>query len=136
MRMLLLSVVALSLSGAESRVRTAPEPVRYTLAPVLSGGALTALRVQVRFRVDPSGVSDFKWANGWAGERRLWQWERDFAVAGATAVEKKGDGHWQMRAAPGTELTVSYRILSAYDHDPTVEDSDQPRPVIRPRWFY
>ncbi|WP_277970259.1 hypothetical protein [Sphingomonas echinoides] len=136
MRMLLLSVVALSLSGAESRVSTAPEPVHYTLAPVLSGGALTALRVQVRFRVDPSGVSDFEWANGWAGERRLWQWERDFAVAGATAVEKKGDGHWQMKAAPGTELTVSYRILSAYDNDPTVEDSDQPRPVIRPRWFY
>ncbi|RSU47346.1 M61 family peptidase, partial [Sphingomonas sp. S-NIH.Pt15_0812] len=33
-------------------------------------------------------------------------------------------------------LTVSYHVVSAYDHDPTVDDSEQPRPVIRPTWFY
>lgn len=131
---LLLSIAALSLSTAASRARL--EPVHYTLAPEMSGNELTGLRVQVSFRADPSGVTDFRWDDGWSGERRLWQWTRDLKVAGATTVERRDGGHWQIRAAPGANLTVSYRVGSAYDHDPTVEDTEQARPVVRPRWFY
>jgi predicted metalloprotease with PDZ domain len=102
----------------------------------MAGDAVTALRVEVRFHADPSGTTDIGWADGWAGERKLWQWERDFAVGGASAVEKSGDGHWRIKSPPGAPLVASYRIVSAYDHYPTVEDNDQPRPVIRPGWFY
>lgn len=130
----LLSTVAFSLTSAASPV--VPEPIHYTLAPEVSGNDLTALRVQVGFRADPSGTTDFRWDDGWSGERRLWQWARDLRVAGANAVEQRGDGHWRIRAAPGANLTVTYRVVSAYDHDPTVEDSEQARPVVRPRWFY
>lgn len=110
--------------------------VRYLLTPELSGGVLTALRVEVRFRADPSGVIDFLWSDCWAGEAMLWQWTRDFLVTGATAVEKIGDGRWRVRAGSDADLKASYRIVSAYDHDPTVEDSDKPKPVVRPHWFY
>ncbi len=134
MRYLSYTLAALLLSAATPR--PAPQPVRYTLATELAGDAITALRVQVRFRADLSGTTDIGWSDGWAGERKLWQWARDFKVTGATAVETNGDGHWRITAAPGAELMATYRIVSAYDHDPTVEDSDQPRPVIRPRWFY
>ncbi len=133
MRRFLLSILSLPLLGATA---PSPAPVRYVLAPELSDGAISALKVEVRFRADPSGSTDFGWDDGWAGERKLWQWARDFRVAGATAVEKYGDGHWRIKAPPGTELTATYRIVSAYDHDPTVENTDQPKPVIRPLWFY
>lgn len=134
MRYLLCGLTALSLSAATAK--TVPEPVRYTLAPEMTGGALTALRVQIRFRADPSGTTEIGWDDGWAGERKLWQWSREFKVTGGSAVKAIGAGHWRVTAAPGAELTATYRIVSAYDHDPMVDDSDQPRPVIRPRWFY
>ncbi|WP_061780170.1 M61 family metallopeptidase [Sphingomonas sanguinis] len=131
---LLFSIAALTLVSAAPPV--AQQPVQYTLAPEVSGGNITALRVQVRFRADPSGTTDFRWDDGWSGERHLWQWARDVKVQGATGVEQSNDGHWRIRAAPDASLTVTYRIVSAYDHDPTVEDSEQARPVVRPGWFY
>ncbi|WP_242415191.1 hypothetical protein [Sphingomonas panni] len=132
---IVLSFAALTLSSAAAPP-VVPEAIHYTLAPQVAEGNLTSLRVQVSFRADPSGATDFRWDDGWNGERRLWQWTRDLKVAGATAVEQRDDGHWRIRAAPGAKLTVTYRVVSAYDHDPTVEDSDQARPVVRPRWFY
>jgi predicted metalloprotease with PDZ domain len=134
MRLFFLCLLSVPLLG--SAAAPSPTPVRYSLTPELSEGAITALKVEVRFRADPTGTTDFRWQDGWAGERRLWQWARDFRVAGATAVEANGDGQWRIQAAPGAELTATYRIVSAYDHDPTIEDTDQPKPVIRPRWFY
>lgn len=133
LRLLSLALVFL---GAAAQPDPVTEPVQFTLAPDLSGSALTGLKVQVRFHADSSGTTNFGWGGGWAGERKLWQWARDLKVAGATAVEKNGDGHWRIRSAPSEALTVSYQIKSAYDHDPTVDDSAQPRPAIRPTWFY
>jgi predicted metalloprotease with PDZ domain len=133
MRRFFLSVLLLSFLGGAA---PPPDLVRYALAPELSDGAITALKVEVRFRANPSGTTDFVWDDGWAGEHKLWQWTRDFRVTGATAIEKIGDGHWRVRAAPDAELMATYRIVSAYDRDPTVEDSEKPKPVVRPRWFY
>lgn len=131
MRRLLWPTLSLLLGAAAPS-----EPVRYRLAPELSGGAVTALRVEVRFRADPSGTTGFGWEDGWGGERALWRWARDLRVAGAGGVARDAGGHWRIAAPPGAELVVTYRIVSAYGHDPTAADSEQPRPVIRPGWFY
>ena len=101
MRILLLGLVFLSLTFASISRASAMEPVHYTLSPELVGSDLAALRVQVRFRADPSGTTDFRWGDGWNGEPRLWQWTRDLKVAGATAIEKSGDGRWRITAPPG-----------------------------------
>jgi predicted metalloprotease with PDZ domain len=135
MRLRLLSL-SLVLLGAAAPSDPVSRPVQFSLAPELSGGALTGLRVRVRFHADPSGTTNFGWPDGWAGERKLWQWAHNLKFAGATTVERNGDGHWRIRSAPGELLTVSYHVVSAYDHDPTVDNSEQPRPVIRPTWFY
>lgn len=113
-----------------------PEPIHYTLSPEVAGGDLKSLRVQVGFRADHSGTTEFRWDEGWNGERHLSQWARDLKVVGATTVEEHGEGHWRIHSSPGANLAVTYRIVSAYDHDPTVEDSEQARPVVRPHWFY
>ena len=136
MRYALLSLALLPLFGSAASAKTIADPVNYDLTPEMSGGTITALTVQVRFRGNPSGTTRFGWSDGWAGERELWQWARDFHVAGATTVEKVENGRWRIHAAPRAKLTVTYKVVSAYDHDPTVEDSDQPKPVVRPRWFY
>lgn len=136
MRSRLLPVIlCLPLYGA-APAETKPDPVSYQLTAEMADGALTGLKVQVRFRADTTGITNFGWGDGWAGERKLWQWARNFHVDGATSVQQIGDGHWRIVAPSGRELTASYRVISAYDHDPTVEDSEQPKPVIRPDWFY
>jgi len=136
-----LALFALAMFGASTSASTPAvslpgESVHFALEPDSDGAGLTALRVKVRFRANASGTTDFGWDGGWAGERRLWQWARGLSVTGADAVEHNGDGHWRIRSVPGTELVVSYRIVSAFDHDPTIADTAQAKPVIRPRWFY
>jgi predicted metalloprotease with PDZ domain len=126
--------------GPASATPAAPQPhdvVAYRMSPVLEDGKLTALAVEVRYAADATGRGDFEWSPGWAGEKRLWQWARDLKVQGATKVEDAGEGHWRISAPPGRALTVTYRVVSAYDHDPTVgEDPGQAPPIIRPTWFY
>ncbi|QXT35725.1 hypothetical protein KV697_18860 [Sphingomonas sanguinis] len=134
MRALLIAFAALSLIAAAPSARI--KPVHYRLKPELAGNMLIGLRVEIDFQGDPSGTTDLHWNSSWAGEKRLWQWARDMKVEGATALKAEAGGHWRIIAPPGARLTATYRIISAYDHDPTVEDSEQARPVIRPGWFY
>jgi predicted metalloprotease with PDZ domain len=114
----------------------AATPVDYTLRPIFTGDALTALDVAVRFTGEADGSTAFGWVDHWSGEERLWQWIRDLRFEGARSAVDRGEGHWRIEAAPGATITAHYRIVSAYDHDPTVNDSEQAKPVIRPGWFY
>ncbi len=94
------------------------------------------MRVTASLAADLSGVTRFDWATNWAGEARLGQWSRDMVVAGATATEPAPHGGRVIHAAPGAPITVTYRVVSADAADPTATDSEQPRPVVRPGWFY
>ena len=114
----------------------ASSPVEYRLSPVVEQGAIVALGVTVRFAGDASGTTRFAWPTEWAGERHLGRWARDIAVSGARSVEAGADGARTIHAAPGAAITVRYRIVSAYAADPSVDDSRQPAPVVRPGWFY
>lgn len=112
-------------------------PVRYTVSPEFSGGELRALDVEIRFDGDADGTTRLAWSNHWAGENKLAQWARDVRVKGATSVAADANGARIIHAAPDAPLTVHYRILSAYDHDPTVDEwQQQSWPIVRPRWFY
>ncbi|MBN8807097.1 MAG: hypothetical protein J0I47_02500 [Sphingomonas sp.] len=109
--------------------------VAYELSPEMKDGAITALNVAVRLRADRSGTTTLDWMGSWAGDDRLGRWARDITVEGGTATPAPHGGR-VVRSAPGARLTMRYRIVSAYAADPTVEDSEQSRPVIRPDWFY
>ena len=134
MRTLVVAGLAAVLSSAAAASPTVP--VHYTLAPVLDGTAVVALRVTARFAGDRSGVTRFDWPASWAGEDRLAQWTRDLTVDGAQSVEPAPHGGRIIHAAPGAALTVSYRVVSAYAADPSAADSRQASPVVRPGWFY
>ena len=134
MRVALLTAAAALLIGAGRPA--ADRTVDYALAPVMNGGAITALSVTIRMSADPSGVTHIGWPDEWAGETKLGQWSRDMTVDGAATVEAKPNGARVIRSAPGAMLTVRYRIVSGYPADPNVNDSRQPVPAIRPVWFY
>lgn len=110
--------------------------VAYTLSPEFMGPALSALRVRIAFAADPSGTTTLAWPSSWAGDDRLSRWAQDIRVSGAASVAAGGNGTRTIRAAPGARIVVTYRVVSAYAADPTVEDSQQSYPVVRPTWFY
>jgi predicted metalloprotease with PDZ domain len=130
---LLIALLALPLLGA---TRPGLAPVAYQLSPVFIGGYLIGLQVEVRFKGDASGVTEFGWASHFAGDRRLSRWAQDVTIRGAESVVDEGGGQHRIRAVAGAPLLVRYRIVSAYDHDPTADDAQQALPVIRPTWFF
>lgn len=113
----------------------AETPVDYRLSPVFERGALIALKVEIRFRESLSGRTRLAWEKEWAGDSSLWRHAREMKIDGGEAAPD-GAGAWIVKAAPGTPITATYRIVSAYDHDPTDDDSRQSKPVVRPTWFY
>lgn len=111
-------------------------PVSYELAPEMQGDAIVALDVTIRLTADASGITTLDWVDSWAGEHKLGQWARDIRVDGATSSEAAPNGGRIVHSAPRAQLVMRYRIVSAYDADPSVDDSEQARPVVRPGWFY
>jgi predicted metalloprotease with PDZ domain len=115
----------------------APNPaVTYALAPEMQGNAIVALDVTIRLNADRSGTTTLDWVDSWAGEHRLGQWARDIRIEGAASSAPAPNGGRIVHSAPGAPLVMRYRILSAYAADPSVNDSEEARPVIRPGWFY
>jgi len=133
----LFAAACLSLLAVPAAAAPAPaDPVAYRLSPEFdTAGALTALKVEIRFREGPSGKTRLAWADDWAGDNQLWSHARDMKIEGGEATAD-GPGGWTIRAAPGTPIVATYRVVSAYDHDPTDDDSKQSKPVVRPTWFY
>jgi predicted metalloprotease with PDZ domain len=132
-----LRVAALPVLLALTAARPAPDPeIAYELAPEMRGKTITALDVTIRLRADKSGITTLDWVNGWAGETRLSQWARDIRITGATSTAPAPHGGRIVRSTPRARLVMRYRIISAYAADPTVSDSSQANPVVRPGWFY
>lgn len=110
--------------------------ISYELAPEMQDGTITALDVTIRLRADRTGTTTLDWVDSWAGEHKLGQWARDIQIEGATSVAPAPHGGRIVRSAPHAPLVMRYRVVSAYAADPTVDDSEQARPVVRPGWFY
>ncbi len=118
-------------------MQRAPDPtVDYELSPEMKGDAIVALDVTIRLRADKSGSTTLDWVDSWAGDRKLGQWMRDLRIEGAASVAPAPFGGRIVRSAPGVPLVMRYRIVSAFAADPTVSDSEQAHPVVRPDWFY
>lgn len=123
----------LALGGARA---AADRSVAYELAPEVTAGAITALDVTIRLHADASGVTRLDWADRWAGDDKLGQWARTIRIEGGRSTTVAPNGGRIVRSAPGAPLVMRYRIVSAYAEDPSVDDSEQTRPVVRPGWFY
>lgn len=111
------------------------DSVRYSVAPVMDGGALTALAVELRFAGDADGETRVELPIEWAGSDSLWRHISDVRVEGAASVRDDGPEARRIAHAPGAPLAVRYRVASAYTAEPGFA-FQKGRPLILPGWFY
>ncbi len=116
--------------------KPSPAPIIYEVSPELRDGRLQALEVTLRLRASPEGEARLNLPNGEAGATELWRNLRDFEVQGATSVTAPTPAQRVIKAAPGAPLTVRYRVVSAFDHDPLVSELETYSPLIRPTRFW
>ncbi len=112
------------------------ETVEYALSPVLEGGRLTALAVEIRLRGGPTGVTRLKLPDTWADARDLRRYVRDIEVDGGEFLLSANDLLLSIHATAGAPLVVRYNVVSAFDRDPTASDGQPFAPIVRPDWFY
>jgi predicted metalloprotease with PDZ domain len=102
---------------------------------VFEQDALVALQVELRLRGDASGLTRLQFPEQWGDARELWSYVRDLEVDGATAVRDDGPAVRSISAAPNAPLVIRYRLVSGFDRDPTSDDGQPFKPIIRPAWF-
>jgi len=125
---LLSMLCALLLAGA---ARAASPAVSYDIRPILEGGGLTALAVELRFDGDASGRTRLELPGGGDHGDGAKPDIADVQVSGATVETVAGDSE-VLRHAPGAPIVVRYHIVSGYDG----LSRGQPwRAVIFNTWF-
>src|SRR5579872_4343789 len=108
----------------------------YVLSPELTDGAIKALDVTIHLSASSSGVTRLDLPSKSPSSSELWRNLRSINVDGALSVADDGPAVRVIRAAPGARLTISYRVVSAYDHDPGADSFDTYQPTILQRWFW
>lgn len=123
-------------AGAEAQAEagTQTSTVSYQVTPELTASGLDALIVEARFNADASGRTLLELPDHGGRDKDWWRLLSDLHVEGAT-VEETAPAERRLTSAPGAAIVVRYRVRSGYDHDPTAEDANPYRPVIRPTWF-
>ncbi len=127
-----LAVAAASLALAG--FSPAPGDVTYRVTPELVDGRLQDLALEVHFVADASGRTLLELPDHGAGDKDWWRLLSDLRVDNAT-VQQVSPAERVLLSKPGAAITVWYRVNSGYDHDPTVDDGNPYRPIIRPTWF-
>lgn len=134
-RLAALIAIAVALASCAARaddLRT----IRFTLMPQTADGKLVDLDITLRFHADASGETRLRLPSHHADARELWRNVHDLKVDGATAVETPSPDVRLIHSRPHAALTVSYRIVSPWDHDYRMEDGGPYQPMVRPNWFY
>jgi predicted metalloprotease with PDZ domain len=127
---LIVALASLGVVGAAP----APSAIVYRVTPELMAGSLTRLVVEARFPADASGRTILELPDHGGRDKEVWRLLSDLRVENAT-VQETSPAERVLTSRPGAMIVVRYRVSSGYDHDPTVEDENPYRPIIRPTWF-
>lgn len=124
-----------ALATTAAAAKAGEETVSYRLTPEFQAGALAALDVEVRLRADRSGETVFDLPDPGISRSSRWRFISDVTAQGAS-MREDGPAKRVLTSAPGAEITLRYRVHSAYDSEP---QADEGRPdegaVILPAWF-
>jgi predicted metalloprotease with PDZ domain len=130
------TVLALAALACLGAAKAGPDNLAYTVSPEIRDGRLTALDVTLALRAGPDGRAELELPAGAAGAADLWRNVRDLTVEGARSVAEPSPAVRLIQAEPGAPLTVRYRVVSAYDHDPDIRELETYKPLIRPTRFW
>lgn len=125
-------VAALACTGL-----AAPPRVDYTFTPVLSGGALRAMQIDLEFRGDADGETKLHLPDEWGGQQDLFRGIVDLAaVSGAQLLAGEGPAERVLTHAPGARIHVRYQIVQDWEGAPRAELGNTYRPTIQPTYFH
>lgn len=128
-----LCLAALACTAAAPK--SGEETVSYRLTPEIKGGALAALDVEVVLRADRSGETVIDLPDPGVSRRTRWRFLSDVTAQGAS-IREDGPAKRVLTSAPGAEITLRYRVHSAYDSAPQEDDGRlNEGAVILPTWF-
>lgn len=130
-----LSVLLISSALAGTLQAQAADSIHYSIAPVMEGGALAGLAVQIRFAGDADGETRLSLPREWGGSDSLWLNLHDIRVDGAASVRDDGPTARVITHAPRAPLVVRYRLTSAYAQAPGF-GYRKGAPLILPGWFF
>lgn len=115
----------------------APARVEYVLTPLLEGGALTSVQVDLTFRGQRGGETLLELPSEWGGQQELWRGIVDLqVVSGATMSDGANAWHRVLHHRPDAAIHVRYRVIQDRQGDPQAEQGNAYRPVIRPTYFH
>lgn len=114
------------------------ERVEYTLTPLLSEGALTAIQIDARFRGDADGLTDLRLPDAWGGQDELWRGVQGLeAVSGATLHEGDTPAARTLTHGPNARIHLRYRVVQDFEGEPAPAATGNPyRPIVRPGYFH
>ncbi len=130
-------VILIGLWLSSSAFAAADDTVRYALTPVLAKGKLEAAAITMRFRGDADGETVLQLPDSWGGKSKLYEGVQDLKVSGdGVTVAETGPGTRTIKHAPGTDLTVRYRVVQNWAGEPSASGTNEYRPVIQPDYFH
>lgn len=110
--------------------------ITYTLTPVIEGGALRAVQVDLTFRGQVDGETDLNLPNEWGGESELWRGIEDLAiVSGAEMRDGESPSQRILTHAPNGLIHVRYRVIQDWEGEPRGGRNTY-RPIIQPTYFH
>lgn len=111
--------------------------IEYTLTPIMSDGALTALQYDVRFRGDADGETTLRLPSSWGGRDELWRSIDGLAVvSGGTVRDGEGPAQRIVTHQPNAPLHVRYRIVQSFEGAPNAQHGNAYRPIVQPGYFH
>lgn len=128
--------LALAAAVVLTSAQAAPEQVEYTLTPVMRGGAMTAMQIDVRFRGEADGETGLRLPDEWGGQRELWRALHDVRVVSGGALREDTSARRIIAHRPNARIHVRYRVEPETAEDPNARDGNAYRPVIRPTYFH
>jgi predicted metalloprotease with PDZ domain len=125
------SIAGLAAAAASlCAIGAAPDPaVSYRVTPVVEGGTLRRLAVEMRFRGDLDGETRLDLSD-WGREPNPWTRITGFTAPGAEADQVNAETR-VLRHRPGAPLTVRYQVMSAHERFPAPDRVESlHRPLI------
>lgn len=116
----------------------APPRIDYTLTPVLEGGALQAVQIDLRFRGDADGESGLRLPDSWGGQNELWQSIEGLEIVSGASAIRNGEQPNQriLTHRRNARIHVRYRVTQDWEGVPRAELGNSYRPVIQPTYFH
>jgi predicted metalloprotease with PDZ domain len=133
----LLQPIAAALAFVFCAGQSAPsQRITYTLTPVMQGGALQALQIDLTFRGQGDGETALRLPADWGGEQELWRGiEALEIVSGAEMRDGAALNERVLTHEPNARIQVRYRVIQDWDGAP-MGGRNTYRPIVQPTYFH